>query len=740
MNKAGRIILLVFFLALLVGCRNVKNDTVIYDALEGVTLKTGDSQLTVRVIDNKPVITELSVNGTGRNIADGSIPSRLPSEYYIQGDIPSTAEFEWKYRETKPFSSEKEKGVVITFDDPAVPAEYDLYITAHEGTAGPFEIYGYLHNKSDGNLTVAPGGYFSVSVNGDKVPVAWTFAKEGWLAEGVKKYTGDYISGTGIYTKEMTAKTMVTTKTPVTSDCNNPGDIPMTYIDYGTYGMYFAQEWTSGRLTVGSDSGNGDVSVSVYLHQTGKFETVMPAGGDLYLPRVYLGVYEGDVDDGSNVFKRWFFACKAPEALRENPDEPLTQIDIACVSNYREAVKIHGFQSLKWDYGWWDGEPISREETFFWRTNEGLLEPSKATLDTVKVRYGSKNLTVFNENLKKIGASSAVYILLRDTMLDREGVPTSVGEYGHPEWFSNRKIGPVYTSADLGNTECVAFWQKYMKDFFDSTGAVTWRSDFEPICASSDKANRHTANGTDVPYWCTVGFGELVDYLYSEFDGFRYESCSSGGLMKDFYTMTKAVVINCDDSSDYQSLHASFYDSSYCIHPAQLQLPMNLLSFTKDSANYTGTGDYVYGLRCALTGGVMIAKWGEMTAEDRSYWSYYIANVYNKKLKPLIREGDLYHILPRPDGVNWDGLEYVDADTGREIKGVVMLWKPTNTEGETKTIKLRGLKADVSYQLTFEDRPEQNRVMTGAELMETGLSVTIKDDVGSEMIWLTEAK
>lgn len=98
------------------------------------------------------------------------------------------------------------------------------------------------------------------------------------------------------------------------------------------------------------------------------------------------------------------------------------------------------------------------------------------------------------------------------------------------------------------------------------------------------------------------------------------------------------------------------------------------------------------------------------------------------------------HILPRPDGVNWDGIEYVDADTEREIKGVVMLWKPTNTEGETKTIKLRGLISEVSYQLTFEDRPEQNKVMTGAELMEKGLSVTIQGDMGSEMVWITVAK
>lgn len=142
-----------------------------------------------------------------------------------------------------------------------------------------------------------------------------------------------------------------------------------------------------------------------------------------------------------------------------------------------------------------------------------------------------------------------------------------------------------------------------------------------------------------------------------------------------------------------------------------------------------------------MTGAFHTAKWGgTFSDEELSYWAHNIKGIYNKKLKPLIREGDLYHILPRPDGENWDGLEYVDADTDREIKGVVMLWKPTNKEGETKTVKLRGLMADVSYQLTFEDRPEQNRVMTGAELMETGLTVTISGDVGSEMIWLTEAK
>ena len=45
----------------------------------------------------------------------------------------------------------------------------------------------------------------------------------------------------------------------------------------------------------------------------------------------------------------------------------------------------------------------------------------------------------------------------------------------------------------------------------------------------------------------------------------------------------------------------------------------------------------------------------------------------------------------------------------------------------------------MNYQLTFEDRPEQNCTATGADLMSKGLDVTI-EYVGSELIWLTEAK
>jgi alpha-galactosidase len=311
-----------------------------------------------------------------------------------------------------------------------------------------------------------------------------------------------------------------------------------------------------------------------------------------------------------------------------------------------------------------------------------------------------------------------------------------VGKHGHPEWFSNRVI-TVGKSADLGNVDCVAFFQKYLLNFFKESGVHTWRSDFEPICYSSNKKNRHDANGTDVQYWCTVGFLEVVDYLYENLDYFRYESCSSGGSMKDLLTATRAVVINCDDSADFHSLKMSFYDSSYVIHPTQLQLPTNCLTYVHTSKYYSGVGDYVYGLRSQLVGGVMLCNWEGGRDIETAYWLKYL-KAYNARIKPLIRYGDLYHIFDRPDGIHWDGMAYIDADAESSTKGIVMLWKPTEQDGDTKTIKLRGLDASATYEVKFNDRTEQNVTMTGKELMEKGFEAKIEGKSGSEWVWIVE--
>ena len=41
--------------------------------------------------------------------------------------------------------------------------------------------------------------------------------------------------------------------------------------------------------------------------------------------------------------------------------------------------------------------------------------------------------------------------------------------------------------------------------------------------------------------------------------------------------------------------------------------------------------------------------------------------LYKAKLRPLIREANLYHVSDRPDGVHWDGIEYFDQARSKGV-------------------------------------------------------------------------
>ena len=106
----------------------------------------------------------------------------------------------------------------------------------------------------------------------------------------------------------------------------------------------------------------------------------------MLLPPVYIGVYEGDVEVGSNLFKHWFLRYKAPECMTENQNEPLTQYDYCLETDIENAVKYCGFESLKLDYGWWaGGRPAEVMATPGFWMREGLLKEGTHFLTEMKV-------------------------------------------------------------------------------------------------------------------------------------------------------------------------------------------------------------------------------------------------------------------------------------------------------------------------------------------------------------------
>lgn len=704
---------------------------------------SGDGKIGLDAQDDKLFVTELSTLKTGENRICEKSEYALPRLFSLGALFVRAS---WKFDRAELYEG-KENGV------PVVGAEYffqsrcgrfalRVRCIARAGIDGPFEFRTRIDNLSDKTARIYPGSFasftFAPDYDGDELV---TVKKESGMSEGYTHYDGQRFEGGGIYREKLASGKKYTTWVNTLQNFNESGYLPMAFIDGGDRGVYTALEWPSGELL--TKCGRAGVSVSADLDCVTEskrvFSTRVGAGETFSFPAVYLGVYDGSLDEGSNVFKKWFFVCKAPTVLRENADEPLTQMD------FQSGLDTYGIEAVKWDYGWWSADALGG-----WETLEGSWILRDPDYIGAIGEYGCDTIAEFGALAKSQGKSLTAYVLLHDT-LDADGNPTDkYGEFNsktHPDWFSDRNIADgMGNSADLGSAECVEYLKTALSDFFINNNVTTWRSDFEPICYSSDKENRHDADGTDAQYWCSVGFGELADSLYENVPGFRYESCSSGGSMKDLFTATKAVVINCDDSANYAGMRATFYDSSYVIHPAQLQMPCNADFANPDmelfypKADKGGMSDEAFrdamldmGFRTQCLGAPMFSSWTGTLMTD--YYAEY-AEMYKTKLRPLIRGGGLYHILPRPDGVHWDGVQYADKDADGGIKGAAFLFKPSAEAGDSVRVTFRGLDENARYTLRFEDRPEQNISASGGELMTGGIDVTITDAVGSEIVWI----
>jgi len=199
--------------------------------------------------------------------------------------------------------------------------------------------------------------------------------------------------------------------------------------------------------------------------------------------------------------------------------------------------------------------------------------------------------------------------------------------------------------------------------------------------------------------------------------------------MKAFKDCERMSFITTSDTPESLDYKKALYPNSYMINPLQLK-----------SDCYCRNA---FDLRCAMMGSILTGV-PETPANLLIMGTTPIGTVsadvmkkhfllYNEKQAPILRGADVYHILPMPDGKNWDGLEYFNTSIR---KGSVFLFKPTDMGGDSKMIKLRGLDRTTTYSLTFQDRPEQNIKNTGAFLMDTGVSVTMTGKYVSEIIWI----
>jgi hypothetical protein len=128
---------------------------------------------------------------------------------------------------------------------------------------------------------------------------------------------------------------------------------------------------------------------------------------------------------------------------------------------------------------------------------------------------------------------------------------------------------------------------------------------------------------------------------------------------------------------------------------------------------------------------------GQWSPEQRTEARVQFA-LYKSALRPLIREADVYHVAERPDGVNWDGIEYYSA---RLRRGVLYAFRGSAPDQPTHRFRMLGLKPGSRYRLRFQDQgAAANRVLAGQSLMQEGVEVTVSLPLSSELIFLEEER
>ena len=125
------------------------------------------------------------------------------------------------------------------------------------------------------------------------------------------------------------------------------------------------------------------------------------------------------------------------------------------------------------------------------------------------------------------------------------------------------------------------------------------------------------------------------------------------------------------------------------------------------------------------------AKW----TDEQKASARRAAEIYKQWVRPILKDVKVHHIMPRPDGMHWDGMFYWSPNLNR---GTLYIFRPDAPE-TVKTVKLKGLDPQKEYWVWCEDGSIKPGKQTGKALMDDGLAVTLPQTNKSDLIYLQDA-
>lgn len=441
-------------------------------------------------------------------------------------------------------------------------------------------------------------------------------------------------------------------------------------------------------------------------------------------PAVFVGCYEGSVDDGSNRMRQWLREAVCPPV--RDPRYPLLTlnswgsgmaIDAALARRMSRAAADLGLEMFHVDAGWFrqvgDWRPDPR------KFPQGLRAVSDE-VHALGLKFGLwvgwTQAGVADEREDPGAILDAFSPTRRDWIAEPPPPP--------PGWKPQDFIGTdVCLSVPAAQTWCEALLDRLVREFRVDMLEHDQRMVVQ-TCVHPDHS--HTDAPSDIAYRAAEGYYAVYDAVRRAHPDLLLEDCVNGGRMVDYGVLRRANYVSISDTYTPVPNRQAFYDNSFALPAAACEC------YVSDREPPHSLPEFVSMLRSGMMGWFTLmqdpSRWSpdELRAAKRQF------DLYKSKLRPLILDGDLYHASERPDGVRWDGIQYASRDRGH---AVLFAFRGTTAEAE-HPFPLHGLDPEARYRVAFEDAglPPQER--TGADLLRFGVAVRLAAPKTSEIVLL----
>jgi alpha-galactosidase len=431
-------------------------------------------------------------------------------------------------------------------------------------------------------------------------------------------------------------------------------------------------------------------------------------GEEVRTPLVVLQFWAGDWIRAQNVWRRWMLAHNVPRPGGKLPEPELfgcsshlyNEMVDANEENQKKCIDRYLQEGIKIGHWWMDAG---------WYPCNGVGWPKVGTWE-VDTRRFPRGLRAISDYAHARGIKTIVWFeperVHPDTWLTRN----------HPGWILGGAAGGLL---DLGNPQARQWLTDHVDRLLNQEGIDLYRQDFNMDPLGHWRANDAPDRQGITEIRHVEGYLAYWDELLRRHPEMYIDSCASGGRRNDLETMRRAIPLWRTD------WRCEPIGTQCCTYGISLWIPLSGTG-AADVDAYLFRSNMVPLTNCLFdvrNKGLDYGLLRRLTAQWRAVAPCYLGDFY-----PLTRYNTGSDV--------WMAWQFDRPETGA---GMVQAFRREDCIFEAGRLKLRGLEPESAYEVTDLDTEKTQR-LSGRELMEKGLLVTIADQPGAVLFSYRRAK